>query len=176
VFYLRVRFHEYAFGFAAVVALVHDVLVAFVVVAVFNSLGLVSAELNLNMIACFLTIVGYSVNDTIVIFDRIRENLREQERTGEKLSYAGIINRSLNQTLSRTLLTSGVTLFVVIAQFVVNYGSGSDLEAFSFAMIIGMISGVYSTVYIAAPILIWMRGKETAAPAVKAPEAAAPAN
>ncbi len=176
VFYLRVRFHEYAFGFAAVVALVHDVLVAFVVVAVFNSLGLVSAEINLNMIACFLTIVGYSVNDTIVIFDRIRENLREQERTGEKLSYSGIINRSLNQTLSRTLLTSGVTLFVVIAQFVVNYGSGSDLEAFSFAMIIGMISGVYSTVYIAAPILIWLRGKEQTAPAVKAPEAAAPAS
>lgn len=176
VFYLRVRFHEYAFGFAAVVALVHDVLVAFVAVAVFNRFGIVSAEINLNMIACFLTIVGYSVNDTIVIFDRIRENLREQERSGEKIGYASIINRSLNQTLSRTLLTSGVTLFVVIAQFVVNYGSGSDLEAFSFAMIIGMLSGVYSTVYIAAPILIWMRGKESATPAVKAPEAAVPAN
>jgi len=176
VFYLRVRFHEYAFGFAAVVALVHDVLVAFVVVAIFNRFGLVSAELNLNMIACFLTIVGYSVNDTIVIFDRIRENLHEQERTGEKISYSGLINRSLNQTLSRTLLTSGVTLFVVIAQFVVNYGSGSDLEAFSFAMMVGMVSGVYSTVYIAAPILIWMRGKGASTPAVKAPESTATAS
>src|SRR5690606_29670855 len=82
VLYLRVRFHEYKYGLAAVVALVHDVLAAFVVVVLFNHLGWVHAEINLAMIACFLTIIGYSVNDTIVIFDRIRENATDNARTG----------------------------------------------------------------------------------------------
>ncbi|MBL9079791.1 MAG: protein translocase subunit SecD [Planctomycetes bacterium] len=165
VLYLRVRFHEYKYGIAAVVALVHDVLVAFVVVAVCNHLGLVHAEINLAMIACFLTIIGYSVNDTIVIFDRIRENVQDNARTGLQEPFRVLINRALNQTMSRTILTSGLTLLVVVAQFAVNYGSESDLESFAFAMIAGMISGVYSTIYIAAPMLIWMHKPTPANPA-----------
>ena len=169
VLYLRVRFHEYKYGLAAVVALVHDVLVAFVVVVICNYFGLVRAEINMAMIACFLTIIGYSVNDTIVIFDRIRENLNDNARLGVVEPFRVLINRALNQTMSRTILTSGLTMLVVLAQFLVNYGSDSDLESFAFAMLIGMISGVYSTVYIAAPILIWMH-KETA-PAAGVPAA-----
>ncbi|MBL8755765.1 MAG: protein translocase subunit SecD [Planctomycetes bacterium] len=154
--YLRVRFHEYKYGIAAVVALVHDVLVALVVAVFVNHQEWVSAEINLAMIACFLTIIGYSVNDTIVIFDRIREEAQENVRTGRTEAFKDLINRALNQTMSRTLLTSGLTLLVVIAQFVVNYRSGSDLEAFAFTMMVGMVSGVYSTIFIAAPILIWL--------------------
>ncbi|MBX3461861.1 MAG: protein translocase subunit SecD [Planctomycetes bacterium] len=173
VLYLRVRFHEYKYGVAAVVALVHDVLVAFGAVVLVNHLGLVHAEINLAMIACFLTIIGYSVNDTIVIFDRIRENVADNARLGTSEPFRVLINRALNQTMSRTLLTTGLTLLVVLAQFLVNRGSGTDLESFAFAMIVGMISGVYSTVYIAAPILIWMHkpGVPAApvAPAVAAP-------
>ncbi|MFK7740557.1 MAG: protein translocase subunit SecD [Planctomycetota bacterium] len=156
VFYLRVRFHEYKYGLAAVVALIHDVLVTFGVVVLCNNLGLVNAEISLSMIACFLTIIGYSVNDTIVVFDRIRENRIDNARHGKDESFRSLINRSLNQTLSRTVLTTVLTLFVVIAQLLVNYGSGSDLEGFAFAMTIGMCCGVYSTMFIAAPILIWM--------------------
>ena len=156
VFYLRVRFHEYKYGLAAVVALIHDVLVTFGVVVLFNHMGWVNAEISLAMIACFLTIIGYSVNDTIVVFDRIRENRIENARNNVDESFRSLINRSLNQTLSRTVLTTVLTLFVVIAQLIVNWDSGSDLEAFAFAMTIGMCCGVYSTMYIAAPILIWM--------------------
>ncbi|MBM4062398.1 MAG: protein translocase subunit SecD [Planctomycetes bacterium] len=177
VLYLRVRFHEYKYGLAAVVALVHDVLFALGAVVVANHLGFVRAEISVSMIACFLTIIGYSVNDTIVIFDRIRENLHDNARQGITEPFRVLINRALNQTMSRTLLTSGVTLFVVIAQFLVNWGSGSDLESFAFAMIVGMISGVYSTIYIAAPILILMHKDTPAAgapAAVAAPGQAAP--
>lgn len=156
VFYLRIRFHEYKYGLAAVVALIHDVLITFGVVVLFNNMGVVNAEISLAMIACFLTIIGYSVNDTIVVFDRIRENRIENARNNVDESFRSLINRSLNQTLSRTVLTTVLTLFVVIAQLAVNWGSGSDLEAFAFAMTIGMCCGVYSTMYIAAPILIWM--------------------
>ena len=131
-------------------------LVTFGAVVLCNHLGFVNAEISLAMIACFLTIIGYSVNDTIVVFDRIRENRIENARNGVEESFRSLINRSLNQTLSRTVLTTVLTLFVVIAQLIVNFGSGSDLEAFAFAMTIGMCCGVYSTMYIAAPILIWM--------------------
>jgi SecD/SecF fusion protein len=156
VLYLRVRFHEYKYGVAAVIALIHDVLVAFGAVVLVNHLGWVHAEINVAMVACFLTIIGYSVNDTIVIFDRIRENVVDNKRLGTSEPFRTLINRALNQTMSRTILTTGLTLLVVLAQFLVNWGSESDLESFAFAMIIGMVSGVYSTVYIAAPILIWM--------------------
>lgn len=167
VLYLRVRFHEYKYGIAAVVALVHDVLIALIAVVLANRFGLVNGEINLAMIACFLTIIGYSVNDTIVIFDRIRENAQENVRQGIQEPFRALINRALNQTMSRTLLTSGLTLLVVIAQFAVNYNSGSDLEGFAFAMIIGMISGVYSTIYIAAPILIWLDKGDLANPTLR---------
>jgi SecD/SecF fusion protein len=174
--YLRIRFHEYSFGIAAIVSLVHDVGATFAAVVVANHLGLVHAELDLNMIACFLTIIGYSVNDTIVVFDRIRENEQDLARTGGHMPLPALINHSINQTLSRTVLTSGVTMFCVLAQFLVNWGSGSDLESFAFAMVIGIITGTYSSVYIAAPILIWMRkhGAHAPSPPTQQPAVAAP--
>ena len=113
------------------------------------------------MIAAFLTIIGYSINDTIVIFDRIRENLSDQARLGDtKESFRELINRSINQTLSRTILTSSTTLFVVLAQFAVNYGSGSALEGFSFALMIGIMTGTYSTIFIASPIVLMLQERE----------------
>ncbi|MCA8958184.1 MAG: protein translocase subunit SecF [Planctomycetes bacterium] len=162
VLYIRLRFHQYKYGIAAVVALVHDVLVALGLVVLFNRLGLVYAELSLSMIAAFLTIIGYSINDTIVIFDRVRENLANQLKAGDTTrSFADTINLSINQTLSRTILTSGTTFFVVLALLFVNYGSGSELEGFAFAMIIGIITGTYSTIFIASPIVMWLRSRET---------------
>ncbi|MEM7202766.1 MAG: protein translocase subunit SecD [Planctomycetota bacterium] len=161
VMYIRVRFHEYKYGFAAVAALVHDVLVTVTFVVLFNHLGIVNAEIDLAMIAAFLTIIGYSINDTIVIFDRVRENASENARLGGSgETFAQIINRSINQTLSRTILTSSTTLFVVLAQFLVNYGTASPLEGFSFALIIGILSGTYSTIFIASPIVLWLRDRE----------------
>jgi preprotein translocase subunit SecF len=112
------------------------------------------------MIAALLTIVGYSINDTIVIFDRIRENLSDQKRLGTRESFPELVNRALNQTFSRTILTSGVTLLTVVAMFLVTRGTGSALEGFSFALIVGMISGTYSTVFIATPVLLWLKGRE----------------
>lgn len=161
VMYIRLRFREYKYGIAAVIALVHDVLVTFCVVVVLNATGLVNAEIDLPMIAAFLTIIGYSINDTIVIFDRVRENTSEHERLGDsKETFPQLVNRSINQTLSRTILTSGTTLFVVLAVFLVNKGSGSGLEGFSFALIIGILSGTYSTMFIASPLILWLRARE----------------
>ncbi|MGE3172868.1 MAG: protein translocase subunit SecD [Planctomycetota bacterium] len=172
IFYLRVRFHEYKYGIAAVMALVHDVCVALAAVVFFNHIGLVHAEINLNMIACFLTIIGYSVNDTIVIFDRIRENVADQQRHGGHLTFRELINLSVNQTMSRTILTSGVTLFVVLAQFLVNWGTDSDLESFAFGMFVGMISGTYSTIFIAAPMLVFVADRAGQTPVPQAPATA----
>ncbi len=142
-------------------ALLHDVLVALGIVVAFNALGWVNCELDLAMIAAFLTIIGYSINDTIVIFDRVRENLKDQERLGDtKMSFADIVNKSINQTLARTILTSCTTLFVVVAQFVVNKGSGSALEGLAFALMIGVLTGTYSTIFIASPVVVWLRNRE----------------
>jgi preprotein translocase SecF subunit len=162
--YVRIRFHEYKYGIAAVCALIHDVLVTLGVVCLFNRLGWVNAEVDMAMIAALLTIIGYSINDTIVVFDRVRENLSDQARLGTSHAFADIINTSINQTFSRTVLTTGHTLFVVLAQFVVNYGSGSSLEGFSFALVIGFISGTYSTIYVAGPIVNWLKAREKAPP------------
>ena len=163
VMYIRIRFREYKYGFAAVAALVHDVLITFCLIVAFNSMGLVNAEIDLPMIAAFLTIIGYSINDTIVIFDRVRENLSERKRLGDtKETFAELLNRSINQTLSRTILTSGTTLFVVLAVFLVNRGSGSGLEGFAFALTIGILSGTYSTMFIASPLVLWLRRREAA--------------
>src|SRR6185436_5597612 len=166
-----VRFHEYKYGIAAVISLLHDVLMAFGAVVVFNRLGIVHAEIDLNMIACFLTIIGYSVNDTIVIFDRIRENLNEDRKMGGHMSLREVINLSVNQTMSRTILTSGVTSFVVLAQLIVNWGTTSDLFSFAFGMLVGIATGTYSSVFIAAPILVWIADRD----AKKQPPTPAPA-
>ncbi len=149
VMYIRVRFAEYSYGLAAVAALVHDVLITLGVMAFANEFGLVDSEINLPMVAAFLTIIGYSLNDTIVVFDRIREN-----RPRMKLPLEEILDKSVNQTLSRTLLTSATTLIAVVILFALNYGGGSVLEGFSFAMIIGIVVGTYSSIFVASPVLL----------------------
>jgi SecD/SecF fusion protein len=150
VMYIRVRFADYSYGFAAVACLVHDVIIALGACVLVNWLGWINAELSLTMIAAFLTIIGYSINDTIIIFDRVRENLPRMEAPLSK-----VLDTSINQTLSRTILTSGTTLIAVGIIFLFNVGTGNALEGFSFAMLLGVGVGTYSTIYIASPLLLW---------------------
>jgi preprotein translocase subunit SecF len=138
--YLAVRF-EWIYGVAAVITVFHDTLIT---VGAFSLMG---KEISLTVIAAILTLIGYSNNDTIVVFDRIRENLKLMRR--EKLS--DIVNRSINQTLSRTILTAGLTFLTVLALFL--FG-GEVLHGFSFALVIGILIGTYSSIAIAAPILV----------------------
>ncbi len=142
--YISWRF-EFRFAIGAIAALVHDVLITLGIFAVF------SKEINLPTVAAFLTIIGYSLNDTIVVFDRIRENgisLRGTE-------YTEVLNRSINQSLSRTVITSITTLFVVVVIFALS-SSGEEINTFALALIVGVLIGTYSSVFIASPILhIW---------------------
>jgi len=138
--YISYRF-EFKFALGAVVALFHDVLIT---LAAFSLLNL---EISLSVIAAFLTIVGYSLNDTIVVFDRIRENLKIMRRD----EYINIFNFSINQTLSRTILTSFTTLIVVVVLF---FFGGEVIHNFSFALLIGIVVGTYSSIFIASPIVI----------------------
>ncbi|MHC5210217.1 MAG: protein translocase subunit SecD [Planctomycetota bacterium] len=149
VIYIRVRFREYRFGFAAVCALVHDVLITLGVVSLAHLFGIVDIELDLAMIAAFLTIIGYSLNDTIVLFDRIRENTPRMDRP-----LAEVINTSVNQVLARSLLTSITVLLTLLVIFFMNVGQQNVLEGFSFAMIVGVIVGTYSSIYVASPLLV----------------------
>ena len=151
VMYIRVRFTEYSYGFAAVAALIHDVLITLGALAICDHFHIINAEISLPMIAAFLTIIGYSLNDTIVVFDRIREN---RPRMSSK-PLAEVLDISINQTLSRTILTSITTLITVVVLFVFNYGSGSVLEGFAFALTFGVIVGTYSSVFVASPALIF---------------------
>ena len=145
--YISWRF-EFKFAVGAVAALFHDVLIT---LGVFSVLGL---ELSLAVIAAFLTIIGYSLNDTIVVFDRIRENLKILRRE----DYINIFNTSINQTLSRTILTSMTTFVVVIILFL--FG-GEVIHNFSFALVIGVIVGTYSSMFIASPVVVeWYLKKE----------------
>ncbi|OGX15590.1 MAG: hypothetical protein A2166_02315 [Omnitrophica WOR_2 bacterium RBG_13_41_10] len=145
--YVAFRFKHFNFAIAGVIALLHDVTIAF------GFLVMTGRQIDLLSVTAFLTIAGYSINDTIVIYDRVREN----SRLYHKLSLRELINLSVNQTLGRTLLTSGVTLLVVISILV--YG-GEVLSNFAFTLLVGFISGVYSTVYIASPlVLAWTRKK-----------------
>jgi len=139
LFYIWVRF-EWQFSLGAIVALIHDVIIT---VGIFSFL---SYEINLSIVAAVLTIVGYSMNDTVVIFDRIRENLKKYS----KISIADISDLSTNQTLSRTLITSVTTL---LALFSIYIFGGAILKGFSFAMILGVIIGTYSSIFIATPVL-----------------------
>lgn len=151
VLYIRVRFAEYSYGIAAMVALVHDVLVTLAALAIGNHFGIVNGELNLAMIAVFLTIIGYSVNDTIVIFDRVRENLPKSD-----LPLRDVLNKSINETMSRTIMTSLTVFLAIVVQYLFNIGTGNLLESISYALIFGTISGVYSTIYIANPVFLWL--------------------
>jgi preprotein translocase subunit SecF len=141
--YIGFRF-EPIYGVAATIAVFHDVLVTLGLVSIFNY------EFSLNVIAAFLTLVGYQVNDTIVIFDRVREN----RKLTRKQSLRELLNLSLNQTLRRTILTSGLTYLSVLALFL--FG-GEVLRGFSFVLVVGFIAGTYSTIGIAAPVVLWWR-------------------
>ncbi len=149
--YISWRF-EFRYAIGAIAALVHDVLITLGIFAVF------SKEINLPTVAAFLTIIGYSLNDTIVVFDRIRENgisLRGTE-------YTDVLNRSINQSLSRTVITSITTLFVVVVIFALS-SSGEEINTFALALIVGVLIGTYSSVFIASPILhIWHQRQQQA--------------
>ena len=139
LFYIWIRF-EWQFSVAAIIALIHDVLITL------GLFSILSYEINLSIVAAVLTIVGYSMNDTVVIFDRIRENLKKYS----KISIEEISNVSTNETLSRTLITSVTTLLALFSIFI--FG-GAILKGFSFAMIIGVIIGTYSSIFVATPLL-----------------------
>jgi preprotein translocase subunit SecF len=157
--YLWFRF-ELIYGVAAVVAVFHDTLITI------GFFALTDRELSLTVIAAILTLVGYSMNDTIVVFDRIRENLRIARRE----SLTEVVNRSINQTLSRTVLTSGLTFLTVVALFA--FG-GEVLRGFSFALVVGILIGTYSSIAVAAPMLVayqdWRasKGKSAVLPAAR---------
>lgn len=162
--YIWFRFQNLIFGLAAVVSLVHDVLITLGSLAVASTISgtglgdlllIDDFRINLSMIAAFLTLVGYSLNDTIVVFDRIRE-----VRGKNPLVTSGIVNTSLNQTLGRTLMT-GVTVFIVVVILYVFGGSG--VHGFAWCLLIGSIAGTYSSVYIASPFLVWFLGQTKAA-------------
>jgi preprotein translocase subunit SecF len=154
--YIALRF-RISFAVGAVIATIHDLLITLVILAVFRF------ELSLNVIAALLTITGYSMNDTIVIFDRVRENMRSMRRD----NIADVINKAVNQMMDRTVITGGSTLLAVTALY---FFGGEVLKGFAFTMIVGIITGTYSSVFIAAAIVvIWQRR----GPARLAPSAAA---
>ena len=140
--YIWLRF-EWQFSLGAILALIHDVIVT---LGIFSILNL---EINLSIVAAVLTIVGYSMNDTVVIFDRVRENLKKH--TSKKINE--ITNLSINETLSRTIITSVTTLLALVSIFI--FG-GEILKGFSFAMILGVLFGTYSSIYIANPVLLYL--------------------
>ncbi|HIJ50234.1 MAG TPA: protein translocase subunit SecF [Nitrospinae bacterium] len=148
VIYISWRF-EVQYAIAAIIALIHDVLVTMGAFSIFDK------EFTLVIVAAFLTIIGYSLNDTIVVFDRIRENLRRKGKS----SMSEMINMSINQTLSRTLLTSGTTLLVVIALF---FFGGEIIHDFSFALLVGVFIGTYSSIFIASVFLVYWDSRKTA--------------
>jgi preprotein translocase subunit SecF len=157
--YIAVRF-QLSFAVGAVVATVHDLLITLAVLAFFRY------DLTLNIIAAILTITGYSMNDTIVIFDRVRENMRAMRRD----NIGHIVNISVNQMLDRTLITGGATMLSVIALYL--FG-GEVLKGFAFTMIVGIITGTYSSVFIAAAIVIIWQGRKPVKAAPAAPVAPA---
>ena len=141
--YIWFRF-EWIYGVAAVIAVFHDTIITIGLFSIFNK------SIDLTVLAALLTLVGYSMNDTIVVFDRIRENLKLQRRG----SFSEVVNASINQTLSRTILTSGLTLLTAFALYL--FG-GQVLNGFSFALVVGIIVGTYSSIFIASPILIFWK-------------------
>jgi len=145
--YITWRFGGAIWGAAATIAVFHDVLVSLAFLAFFNY------EITLNIIAALLTLVGYSVNDTIVIFDRARENLKMKKKD----PLAKILNDSLNQTLTRTLISNGTTFLAVLGLFL--FG-GEVLRGFGFTMVVGILVGTYSTIYIASPIVVWWQNRQ----------------
>jgi len=141
--YVAFRFRQLSYGLGGIVALFHDIVVTFGAISIFN------IEFSLNVLAVILTIIGFSINDTIVIFDRVRENIKKTRKD----SLETIFNTSINECLGRTILTSGTVMMVVLILF---FFGGPVIHDFTAALIIGLISGTYSTVYIASPVvLLW---------------------
>ena len=152
--YITLRF-QFRFALGAIAALVHDITITIGIFSLFDK------EFTLPVIAALLTIIGYSLNDTIVVYDRIRENIRRTPK--EKLTH--VVNSSINQTLSRTILTSGTTLIVVACLFALG---GEVIDDFSFALLVGVIIGTYSSIFIASPILLLGgRGESAARTSIK---------
>lgn len=149
--YLAFRF-EFIFGVGAIVALVHDVVLTFTIAVTLNNLGIVNLEVNLSILAAMLTVVGYSVNDTVIIFDRIREN--KERHKG--MNFIKLANLSINETLSRTVNTVGTTLLALFSLYILG---GPVLQGFALIMIIGIILGTYSSIYIASAFVIWYMEK-----------------
>jgi len=145
VIYISWRF-EFQYAIAAIIALIHDVLITM------GAFSVLDKEFTLVIVAAFLTIIGYSLNDTIVVFDRIRENTRRRS----KESLSDVINTSINQTLSRTILTSGTTLLVVVALF---FLGGEIIHDFSFALLVGVVVGTYSSIFIASVFLLYWESR-----------------
>lgn len=147
--YIAFRF-DWRFGVGAAVALVHDVLMTLGALSIFRM------EFDLTTVAALLTVVGYSVHDTVIVSDRIRENLGRMR----KESLATIINLSINETLSRTIITSGTAILVTVALFVLG---GPVIHSFAFALMVGFVVGTYSSIYVASPIVLYLEGRERAA-------------
>jgi SecD/SecF fusion protein len=159
VIYIWFRFQKVAYGIAAVVALLHDVLITLGFLAIshwlYRPLGFLLIDdfkIGLTIVAAFLTIIGYSLNDTIVVFDRIREVKGKSPKLTE-----GMINKSVNETLGRTLLTSSTTIISIILLYI--FG-GVGIHGFAFCMLIGIVVGTYSSVFVAAPLLLWFVARE----------------
>ncbi|MGB9629006.1 MAG: protein translocase subunit SecF [Thermodesulfobacteriota bacterium] len=140
--YVAWRFREVSYGLGGIAALVHDVIVTY------GALSITDREYSLTILAVILTIIGFSINDTIVIFDRVRENLKKMR----KESLETIFNISINETLGRTILTSGTVMMVVLILF---FFGGPVINDFAFTLIVGLVSGTYSTVYIASPVVLF---------------------
>ena len=157
--YIALRF-RLSFAVGAVVATIHDLLITIAFLAIFKY------ELSLNVIAALLTITGYSMNDTIVIYDRVRENMRSMRRD----NIASVVNAAVNQMLDRTMITGGLTMLSVIALF---FFGGEVLKGFAFTMIVGIITGTYSSVFIAAAIVVIWQGRTPLKTAPAAPVAPA---
>jgi preprotein translocase subunit SecF len=144
--YIALRF-ELRFGVGAAIALLHDVLMTF------GALAIARMEFDLTTVAALLTVVGYSVHDTVIVSDRIRENMKKMRRE----SLATIMNISINETLSRTLITSGTAILVTAALFVLG---GPVIHSFAFALLVGFIVGTYSSIYVASPVVLYLEGRQ----------------
>ena len=168
IFYISLRF-EFIFGLAAIAALVHDIMITIGVIALTDHfLGdIIPVKINLPELAALLTIIGYSINDTIVVFDRIRENLRTFAK--KKLSFRDCVDMSINQTLSRTVWTSATTLFTVLSLLILG---GEAVRGFAFTFAIGLVAGTYSSVFVASPVLILLHDRSEARRAEAAKAAA----
>ncbi|HYR96631.1 MAG TPA: protein translocase subunit SecF [Candidatus Binatus sp.] len=145
--YIAMRF-EVRFGIGAAIALIHDVLMTI------GALSLFDMEFDLTTVAALLTVVGYSVHDTVIVSDRIRENMRKMRRE----TLATIMNISINETLSRTLITSGTAILVTAALFLLG---GTVIHSFAFALLVGFIVGTYSSIYVASPVVLYLEGRQT---------------